>query len=96
MTAAQRMTITRELGPRVMKAAEQIQFRLNTYGKADASLWRNLLTEIHATPEGEKQLSTSAGQIFQLAILGRLQNGNDDASLRRREPGGGFPNRRQF
>lgn len=97
MTAAMRLQIQTALGRDVVKAAEQIQFCLNTYQKADAALWRTFLQALHEGA-GETVMFSPLGMVMQLAILGRIQNGNDGAALPRRKPtaGSGFPNKRQF
>jgi hypothetical protein len=94
VTAAQRMMISTALGPGVMQAVDLIQFHLNTYGKTDGKLWRDLLQALH-DGAGDEAMGSPLGLALQMAIHGRIQNGNDDsASERRPKPGGGFPNRR--
>ena len=90
ITAAQRMTITRALGPGVMRAADALHLQLSTWGKADARLWRNFLQE-SMDGGGETAMSTPIGMAVQMAILGRIQNATDDTSECRPKPGGGFP-----
>jgi hypothetical protein len=84
ITAAQRMTITRELGPGVMRAADALRVQLNEHGKADAALWRAFL---QALMDGAGDaMSSPLGMAIQLAIVGKIQgdrNANDDASERR-------------
>lgn len=79
MTAAQRMLIGKALGPGVLQAAEQIQFCLNTYGKADAALWRDFLQKLW-NGAGDEVMNSPLGLAMQIAIQGRIQgdnNGND-------------------
>lgn len=90
ITAAQRMTITRALGPAVMRAADALHSQLSTWGKADARLWRSFLQALHEGV-GDEVMNSPLGLAVQMAILGRMKNGNDDAGERRPKPGGGFP-----
>jgi hypothetical protein len=96
ITAAQRMMITKALGPAVMRAAEALHSQLSTWGKADAALWRNFLQALHEGA-GDEVMNSPLGLTMQLAILGKIQ-GDSDASLQRSAGrGSGFPkHRRQF
>ena len=71
ITPAQRMTITRELGPGVMRAADALRVQLNGHGKADATLWRAFL---QALMDGAGDaMSSPIGVTLQLAIVGKIQ-----------------------
>jgi hypothetical protein len=90
MSPAQREQIKLALGRDVLSVAQEIQFCLNTYGKADAALWRRFLEALHKSA-GDEVMNSPLGLTIQMAILGRIQNGNDGASEPRRKPSGGFP-----
>ena len=86
--------IQKELGPAVLKKADEIQFLLNTYQKADATEWRDLLQALF-DGAGEEAMSSPLGMAIQTAIQGRIQNDNGASVPRQRRPRGGFPQRRQ-
>ncbi len=91
MTAAQREQIRLALGRDTLRIAQELQFCLNTYGRADTSKWREFLEALHQGA-GDEAMSSPVGLALQLAILGRIQGEqNDGASLPRR--GGGFPSK---
>ena len=91
VTAAQREQIKLALGRDVLKVAEEVQSCLSTYGKCDAALWRRFLETLWKGA-GDEAMGSPVGLAIQMAILGRINDGrNDDASERRRKPGGGFP-----
>jgi hypothetical protein len=95
ITAAQRMTITRELGPGVMRAADALRVQLSEHGKANAALWRAFL---QALMDGAGDaMSSPIGMAIQLAIVGKIQGetNGDTSECRSRKPSGGFP-QRQF
>jgi hypothetical protein len=96
ITAAQRIMISTALGPGVMQAVNEIQYNLQSYGRADAKLWRDLLQVLH--DGAGDAIESPLGMALQMAIHGKIgdPNGNGDASLQRRKPGSGFPDRRQF
>jgi len=95
MTAAQRMLIGQALGRDVLSAAETLNFHLNAYGKADASLWRELLEKLFEGA-GDELMGSPLGLTIQIAILGKIQ-GDSDASVQRRAGrGSGFPGRKLF
>jgi hypothetical protein len=89
MSPAQREQIKLALGRDVLSVAQEIHFCLNSYGKADADLWRKFLEALHKSA-GDEVMNAPLGLTIQLAILGRIQGEQyDGASLPRR--GGGFP-----
>ena len=97
LTASERMTVARALGRNVLKLADQIFLNFQKDGTAPSWLFREFLQALH-DGAGDTAMSSPVGLILQTAILGKIgdKNGNDDASERRRSPGGGFPSRRQF
>jgi hypothetical protein len=94
ISAEQRMTISEELGPRVMQAVDALQFHLSSYGKADAALWRTFLQALHEGA-GDEVMNSPLGLAMQMAILGRIENANDASDRAVRKPGLGFRERRQ-
>ena len=88
ITAAQRAQIQLALGRDTLQIAESIHAALEQHGRAPRHLWRALLDKLYQSPD---LMETPLGQLFTYAVLGRMNNGNDDASERRPKPGCGFP-----
>ncbi len=90
ITTAQRAQIALALGRDTLRIAERINAALEQDGSAPGYLWRELLENLYQSPD---LMESPLGQLFTYAVLGRMNNGNDDASERRPKPGGGFPMR---
>ena len=95
MTAAQRLSIRTALGRDVAKLAEEIQRDLDKSGTCAASKWREFLQALHRSA-GDEVMGSRVGQALQLAILGRIQQGDQNGNANLRSPGGGFPPKRQW
>jgi hypothetical protein len=94
LTAAERMRIGAALGRPALRAADALRVQLNEHGKAPASMWRAFL---RALMDGAGDaMSSPIGMALQLAIVGKIQEreDDDDATARRPSPRAGFP--RQF